>query len=444
MNRRTVLLSGVAVVSLAAAGLLRFRDERLPDPITERSLPTVPAPGPTAEPVEVVYCAGWDAATRAPVLPMSETVARAQDTAGGQYAAVLLVGGVARAVVEVCWTAHHAEVWHVDSAGRRYRGVAYRRWPDGRVRLFEVRGWRYAGGDTPEFEGERPTVQARVHRTATAEIERVAVSAELSGGGTFQTSRKDWFEPVRPPDDVAVPEVGGWPALAGLTGPVTVRPGSDEVPATFRWRPPQPLRPRHIEKTVTDGARFRTQEGRVLTVKRSSAGTIRLPSGKLLVGDPYWFDAESKPLAEALPPGEYPVEVFGLTENGTALTTAACRVTVTDAPVTSWHLALRDGDHELDLGDGEYFGNPVDTATLALVDQTGATAYDEAAIKAASAGEAVHHRLSDGRTDLIIVPGWSDGAFPVWLGRTADGAIGCCVLDFHAPELATAEPRLSR
>jgi hypothetical protein len=115
-------------------------------------------------------------------------------------------------------------------------------------------------------------------------------------------------------------------------------------------------------------------------------------------------------------------------------------VTVTDAPVTSWHLALRDGDHELDLGDGEYFGNPVDTATLALVDQTGATAYDEAAITAASAGEARHHRLSDGRTDLIIVPGWSDGAFPVWLGRTADGAIGCFVLDFHAPELATAEP----
>jgi hypothetical protein len=312
------------------------------------------------------------------------------------------------------------------------------------LRLFEVRGWRYGEQDTREFAGENPAFRARVHRTATATVEKVAVSAELSNGGKLDTWRdwQNWPEPTRPPDDVAVPAPDGWPALAGMTGPVTVRPGPDAVPVTFPWRPPQPLRPRHIEKVVTDGARFRTQNGRVQNIKRIPAGTIRLPSGKLLVADPGWLDTEPKPLTATAPPGEYAVDVFELEENGKSAWTVACRVTVKDAPVTSWDLALLDGEHELDLGDGEFFGNPVDTATLALVDQAGVNAYQRADIDAATAGEAVFHRLSDPKTgtDLVIVPGWSDGAYPVWIGRTEDSAIGCFVLDFRVPELANAEP----
>lgn len=120
-----------------------------------------------------------------------------------------------------------------------------------------------------------------------------------------------------------------------------------------------------------------------MTVRRTPAGTIRLPGGKLLVGDPTWFDSGSAPLAVTVPPGEYTVDVFRVAEPGAPDTvmTAACRVTVTDAPVMSWHLALRDGDHELNLGDGEFFGNPVDAATLALVDRTGATAYSESDVE---------------------------------------------------------------
>jgi hypothetical protein len=38
------------------------------------------------------------------------------------------------------------------------------------------------------------------------------------------------------------------------------------------------------------------------------------------------------------------------------------------------------------------------------------------------------------------VPGWSDGANPVWLGRTAGGTLGGYVLDFLVPDLATAQP----
>ncbi|MGW6934634.1 DUF4241 domain-containing protein [Lentzea sp. NPDC054927] len=444
LSRRSLLLAGTVAATVVALGVQAVRTSRSPQPHDPLNWEPVPAPAQTTEPVEVVYCAGWDPATRSPVSPMSESVARARDAAGDQYAAVLFVGGVARAVVEVCWLAHHAEVWHIDASGRRYRGVAYRRWPDGWLRLFEVRGWRYGEQDTPEFAGENPTFRARVHRTATATVERVAVSAELSNGGKLDTSRdwQNWPEPTRPPGDVAVPAADGWPALAGMIGPVTVRPGPDAVPAAFPWHPPHPLRPRHIEKVVTDGARFRTQNGRVQIIKRIPAGTIRLPSGKLLVADPGWLHTDPKPLTATAPPGEYPVDVFELAEDGKSAWTVACRVTVKDAPVTSWDLALLDGEHELSLGDGEFFGNPVDTATLALVDQAGVKAYQQADIDAATAGEAVFHRLSDPKTgtDLVIVPGWSDGAYPVWIGRTEDGAIGCFILDFRVPELANAEP----
>lgn len=445
LSRRTAILSGAFVASLVAAGVLtqwRPRGPQAGDPLSGENLPAVPEP--TDEPVEIVYCAGWDSASRAPVSPMSEAAARAQDATGGQYAAVLLAGGVARAVVEVCWAAQHAEVWFVDATGRRYRGAAYRRWPDGRLRLFEIRGWRYAGQDTPEFDGDEPTLRARVRRDADAAITTVSIDTELAGGGMLQTARdwKNWPESTRPPDDVAVPPVHGWPVLAGMTGPVTVRSGAEEVPATFPWRPPYPLRPRHITQLTTDGARFRTEDGRVLTVRQIPAGRIRLPSGKLLVGDPSWLDDGATPLAAAVPPGEYQVDVFQVTENEAPQTTetVACQVTVTAAPVTSWRLALRDGDHELELGEGEFFGNPVETATLALLDHTGLTAYPRADVDAAMTGKAAFHTLSAGSTNMIIVPGWSDGACPVWLGHAEDGSLSRFVLDFLVPELATAEP----
>ncbi|GGU42940.1 DUF4241 domain-containing protein [Lentzea flava] len=440
VSRRTAILSGALVTSLVVVGLLAQRRSHEPQS-GGRNLPAVLAPAPTDEPVEVVCCAGWDAASRAPVSPMSEPVARAQDAAGGQYALVLFVGGVARAVVEVCWSARHAEVWFVDDTGRRYRGVAYRRWPDGRLRLFEVRGWRYAEKDTPEFHGDRPTVRARVHRDAAAAIKNVSVTTELPDGGSMQTwaGWNDWPEPTRPPEDVAAPSVDGWPVLAGMTGPVTVRSGPGEVPAAFPWRPPHPLRPRHVTEMTTEGARFRTRNGDVLTVRRTPAGKIRLPGGRLVVADPGWLDASSTPLAAAVPPGEYPLDVFQVTEDRTTWT-AACRVSVTYAPVASWELALREGDVELELGDGEFYGNPVDTATVALVDQTGATAFSHTDIDAAMAGEAVYRTLSSGNTDLIIVPGWSDGACLVWLGRAADGSVSRFVVDLQVPPLATSEP----
>ena len=443
VSRRTVLLSGGALAALLAGGVLavsRARDTpdvpSGPAPDLE-NLPVADVPAPTTRPVEVVYCAGWDGTARVPMSPMSESVARAQDAAGKQYAVVAFVDGKARAVVEVCWAAHHAEVWDIDDRGRRYRGVAYRRWPDERLRLFEVRSWNYPEPGTPEFDGDEPTFHARAI-WKDDRIDRIDVMAKQDDG-TLQVVREgaDWPEPARPRDNLAVPAVHRWPPLAGMTGPVSVRLGPDVVPRVFPWVPPYPLLPRHVTEMTTEGTRFTTNQGDVLTIERVAAGTIRLPTGRLVVADPGWLDSDAVALADRVPPGEYPVDVFRVEQWGTV----ACRVRVTDAPVASWHLALLEGDDELSFGDGEFNGNPVDTATISLVDATGVKAYSQAEIQKAMDGTP-HRTISDRETgtDLVIVTGWTDGAYPTWLGRTEDGTIGCFVVDFMVPDLATATP----
>lgn len=445
ISRRTLLQVGaLAAVTAGGAVLVSVARDKPHEPNLffggDQNLPVADVPAATTKPVEIVFCAGWDARTRKPVGVFSESVARAQHTAGAQYAAVLYVDGTARSVVEVCWSFHHAEVWNLDDAGRPYRGVAYRRWPDDRLRLFEVRSWNQPA----TFGTDEPTLTARVGWDDHKAIDDVKVSAKMSDGGLFET-RRDWSawpEKARPPHDTAVPAVDQWPALAGMTGHVTVRPGPDVVPDTFPWRPPRPLQPKYVTEIVTDGTRFRTEDGTVLTVKRVPAGEVLLPSGRLVVADPGWLNEDPKPFAVTTRPGAYPVDIFRIAENDM---TVACRVTVADAPVTSWHLAMPQGDQELALGDGEFFGNPIDTATIALVDADGVTAYPENRIRDATGridDGAAYSVLSDEKTssNIVIVFGWTDGAYPTWLGRAADGSLSCYVVDFTAPDLAKATP----
>jgi hypothetical protein len=441
LTRRSLLYIG-GLAAVAAGGLVAasyVRKAPGPSVLGAGALPVADVPAPTSEPVEIVYCAGWDPASRTPVAPFSEAVARAQDAAGAQYAAVLLIDGAARAVVEVCWDAHHAEVWNLDDDGRPYRGVAFRRWPDERLRLFEVRSWDHLpkSGD--------PTFSARVHWDDRKAIDRVGITANMPDGSLHQVWRgwPDWPEESRPPDMTAVPAVDGWPLLAGMTGHRTVRSGPDVVPARFPWRPPWPLRPRYVTELLTEGTRFRNEDGTVHTVKRLDAGSIRLPSGRLIAADPGWLDADTPAFTTTVRPGTYPVDVFQATAEYAL--TVACRVTITGAPVASWHLALLEGKHELALGDGEYFGNPVDTATLAFVDAAGAAAYPEDKVEAVFSDRDDRDAfdvISDKKTatDLIFVYSSSDGSYPVWIGRAADDTVSCFVADLSMPDLAGATP----
>jgi hypothetical protein len=426
LRRRTVLAYGAFATVAAALGGFALLSRCSAASLDDRGGLAVP----TDDPVEVVYCAGWNVAARAPDHPISEALARTRDAAGEQYAAVFIVDGVPRMVVEVCWRAHHAELWNLDTGGRKYRGVAYRRWPDGRLRLFEVRNW------SPESDGGEPAFRGRIRRAGDGSIRNVETWTR-DGDGVRQTYRdwSQWPERTRPPDNTLVPSPGGWPRFAGLTGPVTVRPGSATAPTHFPWRAPQPLRPRHLTELTTPGTRFTTEHGDKVTVERVSAGRLRLPSGRLAVQDPGWYEDKPEPLLATVPHGEYPVDLFRFAGEGAPY---ACRISVTRKPTRSWHLALRDGEHELFLGDGEFYGAGVDTGTLALADATGWPHYKENDLEQAiaTAGErGLFHSLDDPRpnspTNMIIMPTyWGDGSYPIWLGRSAGGKISCYLVDY--------------
>lgn len=81
---------------------------------------------------------------------------------------------------------------------------------------------------------------------------------------------------------------------------------------------------------VTEGTRFRTAQGEVLTVEGGDAGTIRLSSGRLVVADPGRLDTDAVPLAETFPAGGYPVDVFRV-----SATTIACRMALSGAPCSA-------------------------------------------------------------------------------------------------------------
>ncbi|GAA2639689.1 DUF4241 domain-containing protein [Actinomadura fulvescens] len=422
LGRRTLLTYGAFATAAAALGGFTFL-RRSGDPDSRGGLAE-----PTDDPVEVVYGAGWNVAARSLDHPVSEALARTRDAAGEQYAVLLIVGGVPRMVIEVCWRAHHAELWNLDGSGRKYRGVSYRRWPDGRLRLFEVRSW------SPGSSGGEPNFRGRIRRAVAGPVRDVETWTRTNGG-VRQTyvNWSEWPERARPPDNAPVPSPGDWPRFAGLTGSVTVRPGSATAPTRFPWRAPQPLRPSHLTELTTPGTRFVAENGRKVTVERVSAGRLRLPSGRLAVQDPGWSVAEPEPLLATVPAGEYPVDLFRFAGVGAP---HACRVRVTGKPVRSWHLALRAGEHELFLGDGELYGAGVDTGTLALADATGWPHYKQNDVEQATADDkALFTSLDDPRpgspTNMIVMPTyWGDGSYPVWLGRAADGEISCYLVDY--------------
>jgi hypothetical protein len=75
------------------------------------------------------------------------------------------------------------------------------------------------------------------------------------------------------------------------------------------------------------------------------AGTLKLPTGRLLAVSPSWLpplDANHVgPFTVTVAPGAYPVDLALLRWSN--LRVAAARLTITDQPVTRWEMGLRAG-----------------------------------------------------------------------------------------------------
>jgi hypothetical protein len=118
------------------------------------------------------------------------------------------------------------------------------------------------------------------------------------------------------------------------------------------------------------------------------------------------------------------------------LRVAAARLTITGGPVSTWDMAVRGGEDPSTLRPGHFFGVGVDVATIALFDAAALDAMgrletaDPTAFDVSHADKPVERaEVVPGANAIAFNTGWGDGGYPVWIGRTRDGAVGCFIVD---------------
>lgn len=241
---------------------------------------------------------------------------------------------------------------------------------------------------------------------------------------------------------------------AGLEIPETVilddvsDPRGTGLPADERpWRPPRPAAPdpAHLARLLTPGMRLtyditggrfvRDTDEKIkhVIIEVMDAGTLRMPTGRLVAKDPAWIDDRDQPFTVTVPPGEYPVRlsVAQFADNPEHKRVAAANLVIRDEPAESWEMALLPGEDRRTLMDTEYYGFGVDAGMGCFYDASATLAFARLD-RSNVLGDAITSPMSDleSGTNLIAYEsGWGDGAYPTWIGRAADGEVTCFIAD---------------
>jgi hypothetical protein len=410
---------------------------------------------------EVVYCEGWDPVSREAYATMTEASAAARDRDGAQYAVLLLESGRPVALIQVAWAAGYLGVWQFDEQARRIREFDFQVLHDpGRLYWWALRAWLPASPHDPEFSDRRPRLGLTIGPDGKAELK----SSRRGRGGTntlitsphipdeLRTIGKapfgDWWSYVGPGlfDPASAPPAAESGAESS-GGPGTGAAGSG-------WTPPTAVGARNIEALFTAGARLRCgprswpKGGQLATVgKPGEAGTLRLPSGRVVAADPVFLNEDSKPFTVTVPPGDYPVSIGSAScereygkagDRRTAVDeeVTAVRVLIRDEPAVTWEMALLPGQDPRMLPAGHFFGFGVDGGTGAFLDAVGrralsaryaaeGTSLDDSTVTSAGWTED-----PDSGTNMVEYrAGLGDGVYPVWIGRDAGGQVVSLVAD---------------
>lgn len=206
------------------------------------------------------------------------------------------------------------------------------------------------------------------------------------------------------------------------------------------------------EQSVTlfqDGSRHLLEIGAWATAATKSAGVLRMPTGRLVAADPSWLPSWQRlgiaPYTVTVPPGDYPVTLAVVSWPG-GRRVAAVKLTIRDSPVRAWEMALRPGQDLAVLAPGEAYNVGVDVATMAIFDGAALAAMAGRADEDPSFYE-VDERdqtveavdAASGANLIAFSTGWGDGGYPVWIGRTDSGHVGCFLVDMAmlAPQPST-------
>jgi hypothetical protein len=98
-------------------------------------------------------------------------------------------------------------------------------------------------------------------------------------------------------------------------------------------------------------------------------------------------------------------------------------------------MALRPDENLGLLGEGQFYGVGVDTGTAAFMDATRTVSEDQLdqdLFIPLDSLFSVELPSTKPEPNLIAFrAGRGDGTYPVWIGRTDDGQVGCVVVDFQ-------------
>jgi uncharacterized protein DUF4241 len=409
----------------------------------------------TVDRLEVSYCEGWDPHIRAAVGPVSSAGAAGRDRAGEQYAVLLAVSGRPFAVIEVAWRDLYCAVRFFDEQLRRVYEVDCRRLAEDRLFVTGGREWRYADAAQPEFDecASRRVFEISPEGDVGGYTVGWPMAAPSGAGCVTPTERR-----ARPEDyRLDVPQFGDWGrlirafpyALAALGHEVPVAvilddvsdPGGEGLPPARRpWHAPRPLQPAYLDllfragtRFVLDTSGFMSDVGDTVIVEQLPAGTLRMPSGRLIAADPAWIHADAQPFTATVAPGEYPVllSLVRWADNPRHQRVAAAKLAIRGEPAASWELALLPGQDLRILGDGAFFGFGVDAGMGCFFDATAAPAMARHS-PTFVLGDDTTGELSDpeaGANLIAFSSGWGDGAYPTWIGRTTSGDIACFIAD---------------
>ena len=177
-----------------------------------------------------------------------------------------------------------------------------------------------------------------------------------------------------------------------------------------------------------DGHQFLTDHGEAVTTRIADAGTLVLPTGRIVVSDPI-LDPFQKPFTVAVPPGSYPV-LLSLIKDDVGLV----MVHFAEGTPVRWQAA-----------NPESFG--VDSVTGCLMDQKVSRFLRKKA--ESDKYERFIRRFQDAMEEndglwglycfdlqsganVILFRTWGgDGVFPCYFGRDVQGQLVCLVIDMY-------------
>lgn len=207
-----------------------------------------------------------------------------------------------------------------------------------------------------------------------------------------------------------------------------------------------PMATPDVERLLADGTRH-DLGGRVATVWWRRGPSLALPSARILAGESSTFgvgDEAGCKFVRTVAPGQYPVvlavAVFEKPDGAVVDEhNAAARLVIRDEPIVSWELATAKERDAAELEGDQSYGYLVDdgffsptTLPILATDQAGVVDRllecidrgTDQTVSGAPNGAGGAPRL------VIYSSGRGDDHYPTWVGRTADGEIGCFLTDF--------------